>query len=94
MRSMKFVLWALLAVLLTAISVSSALAAPALRLSPGQERYGLGGYMEVLEDPTNSLTVEEVASGENGRNRLRLDRRGNGVTLFGDRTQKRFGQPE
>ena len=37
---------------------------------------------------------EEVASGENGRNRLRLDRRGNGVTLFGDRTQKRFGQPE
>ncbi len=64
MRSMKFVLWALLAVLLTAISVSSALAAPALRLSPGQERYGLGGYMEVLEDPTNSLTVEEVASGE------------------------------
>lgn len=64
MRSMKFVLWVLLAALLTAASVSSALAVKTLRPSTEQEFFGLGGYMEVLEDPTNALTIEDVVSDE------------------------------
>ena len=37
---------------------------------------------------------KEVAAREDGRNRLRLDRRRRGVTLVGHRAQQRVGQPE
>ena len=57
---------AVLAALMTAQFASLAVAAPVLRPAPEQERYGLGGYMEVLEDPTNTLTIEDVASDEYG----------------------------
>ena len=66
MRLTRFVLMAVLAALMTAQFASLAVAAPVLRPAPEQERYGLGGYMEVLEDPTNTLTIEDVASDEYG----------------------------
>ena len=64
MRVTKFFLTAVLAALVATQFAAAALAAPVLRPSPEQERIGLGGYMEVLEDPTNALTIDDVASDE------------------------------
>ena len=64
MKLIKFSLPTLFLVLLLPSFFSAAMAAPALRLSPEKESYMLGGYMEVLEDTSGNLTIDDIVSEE------------------------------
>ena len=63
MKLIKFLLPTFFLALLLSFC-SAAMAAQALRLAPEKESYMLGGYMEVFEDTSGTLTIDDIVSKE------------------------------